>query len=352
MKKPSAISVSILAGAVLLQACSTSDDNQQNASGDSNEDQQTQNEKLDVYTTLFAWEDFAKQIGGDYVNVENVVPPGSNAHSFDPTPQMLTDIAKGDVFIMTGSGMEGFADEAKRTVDGENVEVLELTNNMELLETAEAHDHSHEDGHDHSHEEEEHNYDHGHDEEHDHSHGEEGHSHGGVDPHVWLDPVRAQQAAESIKNELVEQMPDQEETFEENYQALASDLEHIDQDFTDVAENSDQNQFIVSHAAYGYWEERYGFEQIPVSGINAQDEPSVQEINDIVATAEENDIHTVLLEQNIPSKTAETVQDEIGADVAYLHNLSSVMEEDIENDATYVSLMEDNIQSLEQALNQ
>lgn len=346
MKKPSAISVSILAGAVLLQACSTSDDNQQNASGDSNEDQQNQNEKLDVYTTLFAWEDFAKQIGGDYVDVENVVPPGSNAHSFDPTPQTLTDIAEGDMFIMTGSGMEGFADEAKRTVDGENVEVLELTNNMELLDTSEEHDHSHEDGHDHSHEEEEHAHDHGHDEE------EHDHSHGGVDPHVWLDPVRAQQAAESIKNELVRQMPDQEKTFEENYQALASDLEHIDQDFTDVAENSDQNQFIVSHAAYGYWEERYGFEQIPVSGINAQDEPSVQEINDIVATAEENDIHTVLLEQNIPSKTAETVQDEIGADVAYLHNLSSVMEEDIENDATYVSLMEDNIQSLEQALNQ
>ncbi|WP_298785611.1 metal ABC transporter solute-binding protein, Zn/Mn family [uncultured Marinococcus sp.] len=348
MKKPSAISVSILAGTVLLQACSTSDNNQQNASGDSNEDQQTQNEKLDVYTTLFAWEDFAKQIGGDYVNVENVVPPGSNAHSFDPTPQTLTDIAEGDVFIMTGSGMEGFADEAKRTVDGENVEVLELTNNMELLETAAEHDHSHDDGHDHSHGEE----GHGHDKEHDHSHGEEGHSHGGVDPHVWLDPVRAQQAAESIKNELVRQIPDQEETFEENYQALVSDLKEIDQEFTDVAENNDNNQFIVSHAAYGYWEERYGFEQIPVSGINAQDEPSVQEINDIVATAEENDIHTVLLEQNIPSKTAETVQDEIGADVAYLHNLSSVMEEDIENDATYVSLMEDNIQSLEQALNQ
>lgn len=328
----------------MLQACSTSDDNQQNASGDGNQDQQNQNEKLDVYTTLFAWEDFAKQIGGDYVNVENVVPPGSNAHSFDPTPQTLTDISEGDMFIMTGSGMEGFADEAKSTVEGENVEVLELTNNMDLLETST--------GHDHSHEEEEH--DHGHDEEgHNHSHDEEeqGHSHGGVDPHVWLDPVRAQEAAESIKNELARQMPDQEETFEENYQALVSDLEEIDQGFTEAAENNDNNQFIVSHAAYGYWEERYGFEQIPVSGINAQDEPSVQEINDIVATAEENDINTVLLEQNIPSKTAETVQKEIGADVAYLHNLSTVMEEDIENEATYVSLMEENIESLEQALN-
>ncbi|SDW11408.1 zinc transport system substrate-binding protein [Marinococcus luteus] len=334
MKKQAALGASIVAGALMLQACSTSNNTQQNASGDSNEDQQKQNEKLDVYTTLFAWEDFTKQIGGDYVNVENVVPPGSNAHSFDPTPQTLTNIAEGDMFIMTGSGMEGFADEAKSTVDGEHVEVLELTNNMDLLETSEEHDPSHEE------------------EGHDHGHDEKGHSHGGVDPHVWLDPVRAQEAAESIKNELVEQMPDQEETFEENYQALVSDLEEIDQGFADVAEDSDQNQFIVSHAAYGYWEERYGFEQIPVSGINAQDEPSVQEINDIVATAEENDIHTVLLEQNIPSKTAETVREEIGADVAYLHNLSTVMEEDIENDATYVSLMEDNIESLEQALHQ
>ncbi|MDZ5782050.1 metal ABC transporter solute-binding protein, Zn/Mn family [Marinococcus luteus] len=334
MKKQAALGASIVAGALLLQACSTSDDNQQNTSGDSNDNPPSENDKLDVYTTLFAWEDFTKQIGGDYVNVENVVPPGSNAHSFDPTPQTLTDIAEGDMFIMTGSGMEGFADEAKSTVDGENVKVLELTNNMDLLEASDEHDHSHEEeGHDHG--------DEGHD-----------HSHSGSDPHVWLDPVRAQEAAESIKNELVEQMPEQQETFEENYEALASDLEDIDQGFTDVAETSDSNQFIVSHAAYGYWEERYGIEQIPVSGINAQDEPSVQEINDIVATAEENDIHTVLLEQNIPSKTAETVQDEIGADVAYLHNLSTVTEEDIENEATYVSLMQDNIESLEQALNQ
>ncbi|GEK58309.1 hypothetical protein CHL76_09095 [Marinococcus halophilus] len=347
MKKQTALGASILAGAVLLQACSTGNENQQNASGDNNEDQQAQNEKLDVYTTLFAWEDFARQIGGDYVNVENVVPPGSNAHSFDPTPQTLTNIAEGDLFVMTGSGMEGFAEEAKSTVEGQDVSVLEVTNNMDMLEVSEGHSHSH-GGDDHSHGEEGHS--HG---EEGHNHGEEGHSHshGGVDPHVWLDPVRAQQAAESIKNELVEQMPEQEETFEENYQALASDLEDVDQGFQDVADNSDSNQFIVSHAAYGYWEERYGFEQIPVSGINAQDEPSVKEINEIVATAEENNINTILLEQNIPSQTAETVQEEIGADVAYLHNLSSVMEEDIENDATYVSLMKDNIESLDQALN-
>ncbi|MDX6152655.1 metal ABC transporter solute-binding protein, Zn/Mn family [Marinococcus sp. PL1-022] len=348
MKKQTALGAFILAGAVLLQACSTSDDNQQSASGDNNEDQQAQNEKLDVYTTLFAWEDFATQIGGDYVNAENVVPPGSNAHSFDPTPQTLTDIAEGDVFIMTGSGMEGFAEEAKRTVDGQDVSVLEVTNNMELREASGEHSHGHdEEGH--SHEEESHSH-----EEESHSHEEEGHSHshGGVDPHVWLDPVRAQEAAESIKNELVEQMPEQEETFEKNYEELVSDLESIDQDFQNLADNSDHQQFIVSHAGYGYWEERYGFEQIPVSGINSQNEPSVQEINNIIATAEENDINTVLLEQNIPSQTAETVKDEIGADVAYLHNLSTLTEEDIDNNATYVSLMEENIESLQQALNE
>ncbi|SDW22382.1 zinc transport system substrate-binding protein [Marinococcus luteus] len=318
-------------------------------SEETQEEQGTESgEKLEVYTTLFAWEDFTKQIGGEHVNVENVVPAGSDAHTYDPTPQTLTNIAEGDVFVMTGNGMEGFADEVESTIGNQDVQIAKVAeassggeaNEHEEGESEEAHDH--EEG-----ESEEEHAEHA-----EESQSGEEHDHSGTDPHVWIDPVQAKEAAGEIKDQLVEADPDNEQTYENNYEELAAELDELDERFETLVDESSKNQFIVSHAAYGYWEERYGLEEIAVNGVNAQNEPSTQEINDIIDTAEQNDLNAIMVEENIPSDTTDVLQEEIGAEVYTLNNLESASEEEIADGASYVSLMNQNIDNLEKALNE
>ena len=90
------------------------------------------------------------------------------------------------------------------------------------------------------------------------------HDHGDNDPHIWLDPILSITIAENIKNALVDLNPEGTETFEANFQQLKAQFEDLDQSFTNIVSKSDKKEILVSHAAYGYWEKRYGIKQISV----------------------------------------------------------------------------------------
>ncbi|MFZ4453915.1 metal ABC transporter solute-binding protein, Zn/Mn family [Salibacterium aidingense] len=301
---------------LLGSACAAEEDQNQEASEES---------PLHIYTTLFAWEDFANRIGGEEVKVENLVPAGADAHSFEPTSQTMIDIAESDAFLFNGAGMEGFADSVNETVAAEDGLSVEVTKGLDLQDGLGA------DPHDHG--EEQHT-----------------HEHGDTDPHVWLDPILAQQAAENIKDALIELRPQKEEIFEENFAELEEDLQSLDASFTEMAEKAEHKTFIVSHAAYGYWEARYGLEQMSISGISPSDEPSQKELQSIIETIEETGIQHVMFEQNVSSKVTDVVQNEADAEALYLHNVSTRSEEEIEEGADYFSLMKENIENLQTAL--
>ncbi|PAE18061.1 adhesin [Virgibacillus sp. 7505] len=321
---------------VLLAACGN-DDSQKS----------TEDGKLKVYTTIYPIQYFAERIGGDQVEVESVLPPGSDAHNFEPTSNQMVDIAKSDAFLYSSDELETYAKTIADAVGDEDVKIAQLAEGINLLPFEEEHDHSHEateEEHDHSQEATE--------DEHDHEEEatEEEHDHGSIDPHYWLDPERAKQMAENMKNTLVELDPDNETTYEDNYAAVAKELDELDQKFQQAVEGKDNKKIIVSHAAYGYWEDRYGIEQIAITGLSPTNEPSQQELEEIIHTAEDNKLNYVLFEQNISPKVATIVQDEIGADVLRIHNLETVTEDEIDAGEDYFSLMDKNIETLEQAL--
>ncbi|WP_366247832.1 zinc ABC transporter substrate-binding protein [Terribacillus aidingensis] len=332
---------------VLLAACGN-DDSQKS----------TEDRNLKVYTTIYPIQYFAERIGGDQVEVESVLPPGSDAHNFEPTSNQMVDIAKSDAFLYSSDELETYAKTIADAIGDKDVKIAQLADGINLLPFDEEHDHSHEateEEHDHSHEATEEEHDHSHEateDEHDHEEEatEEEHDHGSIDPHYWLDPERAKQMAENMKNTLVELDPDNETTYEDNYAAVAEELDELDQKFQHAVEGKDNKKIIVSHAAYGYWEDRYGIEQIAITGLSPTNEPSQQELEEIIHTAEDNKLNYVLFEQNISPKVATIVQDEIGADVLRIHNLETVTEDEIDADEDYFSLMDKNIETLEQAL--
>ncbi|MEA3320743.1 MAG: zinc ABC transporter substrate-binding protein [Bacillota bacterium] len=218
-------------------------------------------------------------------------------------------------------------------------------------------DEEHGDEHADEHSDEEHGNEHADehsDEEHGDMHEEEGHEdhdHSNGDPHVWLDPSLSITLAENIKNALVELKPEAKEDFEANFETLKADLEKLDAEFKETVDTAKTNKILVSHAAYGYWENRYGLEQISVTGLSPTQEPSQKQLTEIINTAKENEIKYVIFDQNISGKIAEVVKDEIKAEALVLHNLEAATEEDVKNGEDYFSLMRQNLETLKKALN-
>lgn len=303
-------------------------------------------EKMTIYTTVYPLSYFAERIGGDFVEVSSIYPAGANEHTFEPTQKDMMKLADADIFFYIGLGLEGFVENAKKTLAKEDVAMIATADHVSDEKLASSTGHTHadeEEEHDHAATEEEHS--HSEDE-----HGHDDHDHGNIDPHVWLSPIISQDLALSIKDTLIEKMPEQEATFTANYEALVKELQELDQSFKAMADKAPEKTFFVSHAAFGYIAGQYGLTQMPIAGLNSQNEPSQKELTAIVDKANDLHIHYILFEQNVSSKLAEVIQKEVGAESLTLHNLSVLTADDVKNKETYFTLMNKNIQTLEKAL--
>ena len=283
---------------------------------------------LEIYTTIYPLEFIAQEIGGDTVDVESIIPPGADAHSYEPTMQDMTSYANADAFIYVGGNMEVFSDTIANALTSQSVELIPLSDHEELF-VASAHDHDHEHDHDHG------------DEDHDHDHEE------GQDPHIWISPTRMIDVAAIIKDEMIELSPANEDLYLENYEELVEALEELDAAFHDTLANKENAHIIVPHAAYGYWAE-YGVTQIPLSGYSMSEEPSQRQLQELVNTANEYNIEYVLFEQNVDSRIPEVIQNEVGAEARTIHNLEVRLEEEVQNSENYFDIMYRNLEVLDE----
>lgn len=344
--------------------------------------------KLTVYTTIYPLQDFAKKIGGEFVDVESIYPPNVDAHSFEPSTKDIMKLAEADLFIYSGAGIEGFAEKAEQALKNEKVMILKAAENAEMIESFHDHSHEGEDAHseeehhdeeaayseeEHHDEEDAHSGEEHHDEEAAHSeeehhdkeaahseeeqhdeentHSDEEHHDKNLDPHVWLDPILSIKLASNIKDSLIELMPDREQEFEQNFAQLEKDLMELDSEFKSVIEKAENKHLLVAHEAYGYWSNRYGIIQIAVNGLSPTQEPSQRELTKLIEEAKEHDLKYIAFEQNVSSRVAEMIQSEIDAETVTLYNLESISAEDMKNQEDYFSLMRKNLQTLEKMLN-
>ena len=233
------------------------------ACGDTETSSNEESKTLSIYTTVYPLQFLAEQIGGEFVNVQSVYPPGANEHTYEPSQKDIINMAESDLFLYIGYNLEGFVKSSQSIFEDEGVTVVAVGEHaLKEHEHADEHSEVKNAEKEHSHSEEE-------------SH--DGHNHGDVDPHIWLDPHLMIDMAAVVKEELNTLLPDQTTILEENFKALESKLVDLDEKFATTIENSNKKEIIVSHAAYGYWEDRYGIEQIAVTGLTNSSEPSQKE---------------------------------------------------------------------------
>ncbi|WP_042460781.1 metal ABC transporter solute-binding protein, Zn/Mn family [Neobacillus dielmonensis] len=280
-------------------------------------------DKLIVYTTVYPLQYFTERIGGKYVNVKTIYPPGADEHTFEPSQKDMMKLADADLFFYVGLGLEGFVESAKDTLKNQNVIMTPVANQLKLPKNSSKTVNDHDEG--------ENNHD--------------------VNPHVWLDPVYSKEMAAVIRDSLNKKMPGHKEYFNEQYQKLAGELDELDNQFQTTISQAKHKKIIVTHAAFGYWEQRYGLEQISISGLSTANEPTQKELKAIIATADQEGIHYILFEQNVQSRLGEIIQKEIGARSLPIHNLGILTQKEIDQKETYFSLMKHNLETLDQALN-
>ena len=341
----------LLVGIVLLSACSKGADTK-----DAKDEANTESD-LKVYASVYPIYDFAKKIAGDKIDVEMIMPQGTEPHGWEPDSNAIKNLENADMFIYNGAGLESWTDKVIDSLSNKDLKVVEASQAVDLMKSThshdeEDHDHNHEAVENHNHEAIENNHNnevaenHNHEEEHEH----EGHNHGPMDPHVWISPKNAKIEMENIKNAFVELDKENADYYESNYQKYAKMLDELDAKYSEKLSNLPNKTIVVSHEAYGYLCKDYGLTQIGVKGVNAETEADAKKMAEIINYIKENKITTIFTEELIDPKVSKIIAEETGCQVKVLSPIEGLSEEQIKNNEDYFSIMEKNLENLVGAL--
>jgi zinc transport system substrate-binding protein len=237
----------------------------------------------------------ASEIGGASVDVKNLTPPGAEPHDLEVSPQDVAEIRNADLVLLLGRGFQPQLEEAAGNAD----------NVVRLLDTP----------------------------------GLDVHSNG--DPHVWLDPVRYALIAERIGQVLGKQA-----AADEPKQRLTD----LDNEFRVGLAHCERREIVTSHEAFAYLAERYGLEQVAITGLSPEAEPEPGKLQQVVDLVRANGVTTIYFETLVSPRIAETVARETGAKTAVLNPIEGLTDEEAAKGEGYFSLMRENLAALRAGL--
>lgn len=289
-------------------------------------DNKQSDNRIQIVATLFPQYDFAKQIGGDRVSVLLLLTPGTETHTYEPTPQDIISINDADLFIYTGKYMEPWAD---RIISGvySDTKILDASNNISLIKSEDDDE----------------------DEEEEHEHEEHHHE---FDPHIWLNPQNAIVMVKNITDELCELDKDNEEYYRANSKKLIEEINNLDSDFENAIKELGKNKIAFGGTfAYAYFVNHYNLEYVTAyDSCGESSEPSVAKVKEVIDYMKENNIKVVFYQEASSGRVADSIAKETGAQKLVFHTIHNATQEEINNGETYISLMRKNLENLKHAL--
>ena len=263
--------------------------------------------KIKIVTTLFPQFDFTRQIGKDRVDVVLLLPPGVEAHSFEPKPRDMALINGSDIFIYTDRNMEPWALSLLKGVKNKGLAAVEAGKGVRRM---------------------------------------------GSDPHIWLDMDNASLMADNIADALIGKDPENRAYYEENLKAYKLKLRQMDERFRAAFAKCRTRVFIYAgHPAFGYFTRRYNLTCLsPYKGYSPDSEPAPRSVMELVDRIRENGIKIVYYEELLPPKLAATIAAETGAGTLPLNGAHNVGKDDIKAGVTFLSIMEEDLINLKKGL--
>ena len=298
--------------------------------------QRVEDGRLQVVCSVFPYYDFARQIGGDDVDVTLLVAAGKETHSFEPTPLDVITLSQADVFLYNGGESEAWVDDILSAA-GENIAVtLPLMPQVSALaeEWAEGMEGAHD--------------------EHDHDHDHETHDSDDIeyDEHVWTSPVLAKALCQAICDALCQADPAHREGYQARLTDYLAQLDGLDAAFREVVEAGHRRLLVFGDRfPLLYFCKEYGLDyRAAFHGCASDTEPSLATLKYLIDKVEDEEIPVVYTIELSSRKVADAIAETTGAKVLTFHSCQTVSRTEFDGGATYLSLMEQNVEALREGL--
>jgi len=313
-------------------------------------------------TTILA--DVARNVAGDRIVVDALLPPDTDTHAYEPTTDDVRRVAVADALLEVGAGYETFIAELLENA-GAGIPVYVASNGIAILPLG-AHDHEHEGEAEHDHADEHlgvlgvdleceaHSHEHegDHAAESDHA-GDDDHDHGVCDPHVWLDPLNGVQWARTIAAAFSELDPANAEVYTRNAEAYAEQLVALDAEIEALfATIPDEARVIVTnHEFLGYFAHRYGLEVVAtvLPRVTTGQELDPQSTADLIALVQAENVRAIFAEVSANPELAQIIAQEAGVEVVTTLYTEALSAADGPA-ATYIDYLRFNAQTIADAL--
>jgi zinc transport system substrate-binding protein len=265
-------------------------------------------EGLVVVASFFPLYDFASHVAGDRAEVSSLVPAGIEPHDWEPTLGEASTGRSADLLVINGAGFESWADNIGARI------IVNTSNGLELERD--------DDGRD-----------------------------GGVNPHIWLDPIFAKHQVEKIRDALMAADPENAGHYDENANNFAAELDSLDAFIRTELSDCEKSDFIAFHDAFAHFAQRYGLVQHSVHGASPEGEILAQRIEQLVRLANDLDINVIYSEDLIDSGPAETIANEIpGGKVLVLSPIEGIDRDEQDVGIGYIEKMKQNVANLKEGL--
>ncbi|GAB4326213.1 MAG: metal ABC transporter substrate-binding protein [Candidatus Sumerlaeia bacterium] len=309
-------------------------------------------DRLRVLASIYPLYEFAWRVGGPDVEVEMIIPPGVEPHSFEPGPGDIERLHRADLIVFNGAGMEPWLEQILARARPERARILNASAGLELIPAGEDHETAGERNHppasaaappstpplnrspaaspQHAHA----------------ADPEHGHADTLFNPHTWMDPLLAVGQVRAIEQALCELAPARTADIHARADAFAAQLEALDRRLAESLSGCRRREVIITHSSLAYFCRRYGLVEIPISGLVHQAEPSPRLLAELARLARERGVRVVYHEREVSPRMAEALAHEIGGRVLPFDTFSTWYPAQLEAGRGYVALMEENLRRL------
>jgi len=276
--------------------------------------------KPTVAVSTFSLYDITKHIAVDSVEIVNILPFGTDPHSFEPTPKLMAAIEKSALVVYSGAGLEPWIE----TIKFKN-RVVNMSQYVKLRDL-------------------------GADEFEFHKNHDEQCAHNRLDPHYWLDFSNMKKATLLITQELIKILPKNKDIYLKNQDKYLQMLEKLDEIYSQALSSCRANTVILNHNSIGYLARNYNFHAESLSGLSPQSDPTASDIKRVFQEIEKDGVHTIFYENFISNKIIQTIAKDANIEVAVFQSLGNITADEARENATYEEIMYLNLKKLSKAL--
>lgn len=276
------------------------------------------NDKLSVVTTIYPYYDFTRNIIGNDDNITLLLSPGSELHSYEPTPKDIVKINNADIFIYTGGESDEWVEGVLSSIDNKDIKIIKLIDYVDVYNeklNEEVFDE--------------------------------------VDEHIWTSPINAIKIIEVINKEISLVDKDNKEIYDNNSNKYINSLKDIDKEIREVVNNSERKVLVFGDRfPLIYFTKEYGLDYYAAfKGCDSHSEPSSKTISYLIDKIKEDNIPVVLHLELSSGNISKTLSESTNTKIKEFSSVHNISKDDFDNGLTYSDIMKRNIEVLKEALN-